>query len=82
MGSGVGVDVGSGVCVAVVVGGVEGDVLLVEQAATRNNTMSRIGNDFFIEICKLHLILIRRSNICVSLGNEFRRGLDNLLTSK
>jgi len=48
VGSGVGVDVGSGVCVAVVVGGVEGDVLLVEQAATRNNTMSRMGSDFFM----------------------------------
>jgi len=49
VGSGVGVDVGSGVCVAVAVAGVEDDPLLVEQAVTMNSTMNRMGSDFLRE---------------------------------
>ena len=44
MGSGVGVDVGGGVCVAV---GVVDDPLLVEQAVGMNIAMNRRGNTFF-----------------------------------
>jgi len=50
VGSSVGVEVGSGVCVAVAVEDVEGDPLLEEQAVTKNSTTSKMGNDFFIGV--------------------------------
>jgi len=48
VGSGVGVDVGSGVRVAVTVAGAEDDPLFVEQAITRNIVMRNTGRDLFI----------------------------------
>jgi len=48
VGRGVGVDVGSGVCVAVAVTGMDDLSLLVEQAVTRNTVMSNMRNDFFM----------------------------------
>ena len=48
VGRGVGVDVGSGVCVAVEVTDMDDVSFLVEQAVTRNVKMSNIGNDLFM----------------------------------